>query len=219
MTGPDTPAPPTSMPEAVTTTTAARTAASISRHRSACELSRLLNRELPATLVGVSWRAREGRFEIRADVAGPLLRDVANRCAVRLGLDPEGDLLALGDHEILEGPMALAVTEDRMSAHTTPHWAVPCDRSDQYGMWGVSWLLGRSLGRNQAITAMTIAETVATVHLEGTRRPIDFSHRMLSYVVSWAAELGLTGADALMRASEPPRDLMVPDAAEPRGAR
>lgn len=222
MTGPDPVDSPTSVSGPVSSTPRARrtpTAESIARHRTARALSGLLNQELPG-LVGVSWRARDGRFEVIAvaDLPGPLLRDAAARCAVALGLDPEADLLALGDHEILGGPMALAITTDRISGEKSPHWAVPCDPADPYGKWVVSWLPGQPLGRNQAITAMTIAETVATVHAEGSRRPLGFSHRSLSHVASWSGELGLTAAHAIVRVTEHPADPMVADAAESRGA-
>jgi hypothetical protein len=63
----------------------------------------------------------------------------------------------------------------------------------------VSWLPGRPLDRNTAITAMTLAETAAEADLhEG--------HRLWPHIQSWAAELGLTATDAITRTTQPPRD-------------
>ena len=64
--------------------------------------------------------------------------------------------------------------------------------------WRVSWLPGRDLTRNQAVTAMTLAETA------GTTGDLHHGHRLWPFIDSWAAELGLTGPDAVVRASEPP---------------
>jgi hypothetical protein len=52
-------------------------------------------------------------------------------------------------------------------------------------------------GRNAAITAMTLADLVGEPDL-------DEGHRLWPTVQSWCAELGLSGADALTRASPPP---------------
>jgi hypothetical protein len=66
--------------------------------------------------------------------------------------------------------------------------------------WEVSWLPGQRLDRNTAITAMTLAEAAAGTGLhEG--------HRLWPHIQGWAAELGLTGTDAIARVSQPPRDL------------
>ena len=62
----------------------------------------------------------------------------------------------------------------------------------------MSWLPGQILDRNTAITAMILADTAAEVDLhEG--------HRLWPHIQSWAAEIGLTGPDAITRASQPPR--------------
>lgn len=55
--------------------------------------------------------------------------------------------------------------------------------------WRVTWLPGRPLNRNAAITAMSIAETVAAGPEPG--------HPIWCTVSSWAAELGLSGAEAV----------------------
>ena len=60
----------------------------------------------------------------------------------------------------------------------------------------MSWLPGRALDRNSAITAMTLAGHA--------REPdLDERHRLWPFIQGWAAELGLTGPDAINRASEP----------------
>ena len=63
----------------------------------------------------------------------------------------------------------------------------------------MSWLPGQILDRDTATTAMTLADIAANGDLhEG--------HRLWPVVKSWAAEPGLTGPDAIARASQPPRD-------------
>jgi hypothetical protein len=60
----------------------------------------------------------------------------------------------------------------------------------------VSWLPGQVFDRNTAITAMSLADIAAT----GDIRPGD---RLWPVVESWSAEVGLTGFDAISRASQP----------------
>ena len=81
--------------------------------------------------------------------------------------------------------MGLAITEDRMSSKDTPHTAI---RQDD-GCWVVSWLPGRRLTRDKAITAMTLAWNVAIdASVCGSNWP---------YIAADAAELGLKGTDAV----------------------
>ena len=61
----------------------------------------------------------------------------------------------------------------------------------------MSWLPGRHLDRNSAITAMVLAD--ATAHGDVTRRA-----PVLAHIEGWAAELGLTAPDALTQISSPP---------------
>jgi hypothetical protein len=79
------------------------------------------------------------------------------------------------------------------SGHTARH------RPDRGG-WEVSWLPGQILDRNAAITAMTLAEVASD-------RDLYEGHRLWPFVQGWAAELGLTGPDAVARAAQPPSDL------------
>jgi hypothetical protein len=63
----------------------------------------------------------------------------------------------------------------------------------------VSWLLGQTLDRNTAITAMVLADTAAEPNLhEG--------HRLWPHIQGWAEEVGLTASEAIARVSEPPGD-------------
>src|SRR6266568_3830976 len=80
-----------------------------------------------------------------------------------------------------------------MSSPDTPHTATA--KGDG---WEVSWLPGRTLDRNQAVTAMTIADIVGGRGVGLSEDPI------WPHLDNWAAELGLSGPDAVVRASEPP---------------
>ena len=80
--------------------------------------------------------------------------------------------------------MSLVIGEDRMFSRDIPHTA-----TRQGGKWVVSWLPGRQLSRNEAITAMTLAEQVAEdacVH-----------SKWWPFIVAWAGELGLSGQEAV----------------------
>jgi hypothetical protein len=59
----------------------------------------------------------------------------------------------------------------------------------------VSWLPGRALDRNSAITAMTLADLTG-------EHGLDERHQLWPFIQGWAAELGLTGSDAVNRAAE-----------------
>jgi hypothetical protein len=92
--------------------------------------------------------------------------------------------------------MALKILDGSMTSDRTPHTArlAPGKRC----AWEVSWLPGRQLNRNEAITAMVLADTTANgaVHQR---------HRAWPHIESWAAKLGMTGSQALDRAAGPPR--------------
>jgi hypothetical protein len=86
--------------------------------------------------------------------------------------------------------MSLHITTSLMFSDATPHTA-----REEDGTWAVSWLPGRRLDREQAVSAMQIAVTSSSVepgnlnwlHLDG-----------------WAQELGLGPAEAVAMASRPP---------------
>jgi hypothetical protein len=87
--------------------------------------------------------------------------------------------------------MSLTITESAMTCAHTGHTARALDG----GGWAVSWLPGRVLTRNQAVTAMTIADFVGF----GLTGP-----RMRGHLHTWASELGLSGTDAIGRVSANP---------------
>ena len=91
--------------------------------------------------------------------------------------------------------MALTIDDNIMTSDQSVHTArqVPGQRHG----WEVSWLPGRTVDRDTAITAMILADIAAT----GDIHP---DHRLWPAVQSWSAEVGLTGHDAITRAAQPP---------------
>jgi hypothetical protein len=85
----------------------------------------------------------------------------------------------------------MRITEQRMTSDQTEHWAVPADRGTEYGEWWVSWCPDRAWTRNQAISAMTIAELMT-----GDR------DRYWPHIESMAGELGMTASEVLALVSE-----------------
>ena len=82
------------------------------------------------------------------------------------------------------------ITDTQMTCESGRHYATPVRVGDPYGAWEVSWLPGRELTRNQAITAMVLTDYVDNSAPE----PRD---RRWTFVNGWAAELRLTGQDAV----------------------
>jgi len=94
--------------------------------------------------------------------------------------------------------MTLTINETTMTSDQTAHTARQAPGRQH--RWEVSWLPGRVIDRNTAITAMIRADTAAEQDLhEG--------HRLWPFIQGWAAELGLTGPDAVARASQPPGEI------------
>lgn len=94
--------------------------------------------------------------------------------------------------------MATQISDTTMASNQTRHTATATRAG-----WEVTWLPGRALTRNQAVTAMTIAEWV-TVHrdaLAGGLSP-EWVH-----LAAWAGELGLTPERALLLASKAPEEI------------
>ena len=93
--------------------------------------------------------------------------------------------------------MTLTINDTTMTSDQTGHTA---RHAPSRNGWEVSWLPGQILDRNTAITAMILADTADSGDLhEG--------HRLWPHIQGWAAELGLTGPDAITRASQPPRGI------------
>ncbi len=97
--------------------------------------------------------------------------------------------------------MTLTINDTTMTSDQTAHTARQAP-GRQPG-WEVSWLPGRILDRNTAITAMILADTAAECDLHE-------AHRLWPHIQSWAEELGLTAPDAITRATQPPRDINRP---------
>jgi hypothetical protein len=89
--------------------------------------------------------------------------------------------------------MTLTINDNTMTSDQTAHTARQAPGSQH--LW-VSWLPGRALDRNSAITAMTLADHAG-------ERDINERHRLWPAIESWAAELDLTGPDAINQASQP----------------
>jgi hypothetical protein len=98
--------------------------------------------------------------------------------------------------------MTLAINDTTMTSDQTAHTArqVPGRPHE----WEVSWLPGQTLNRTTATTAMILAS-------HATRADLHPGHRLWPHIQGWAAELGLTGPDAIAQASQPPRDLAPQD--------
>ncbi len=90
--------------------------------------------------------------------------------------------------------MTLTIGETAISSDQSAHMARQVPGPPRG--WEVSWLPGQVFDRNTAITAMSLADIAAT----GDIRP---GHRLWPVVESWSAEVGLTGPDAISRASQP----------------
>ena len=90
--------------------------------------------------------------------------------------------------------MTLTITDTTTTSDQTAHTARQAPRSEH--LWEVSWLPGRALDRNSAITAMVLADQAGV-------NDLNERHRLWPHIDGWAAELGLTGSDAVNRVSQP----------------
>lgn len=91
--------------------------------------------------------------------------------------------------------MALTIWDDSITSDRTAHTARSL-ASGEHG-WEVSWLPGRCMDRNSAITAMVLADVTGPGDVRA-------GHRLWIHVEGWAAELGLTAPDVLARTADPP---------------
>jgi hypothetical protein len=87
--------------------------------------------------------------------------------------------------------VTLTIAHDTVRSSRSPHTARLFPGTAR--RYEVSWLPGRPLNRNDAITAMTIADTA---HLS--------EPRMRQHIQSWAAELGMSATHALALVDSPP---------------
>ena len=92
--------------------------------------------------------------------------------------------------------MTITITDNQITSDLTRNTAER--RHFEAGdAWRVSWLPRRLMDKNAAITAMVITDRVgAGVGLS--------DDPVWPFIESWAAELGLTGATAVVLVSEPP---------------
>jgi hypothetical protein len=86
--------------------------------------------------------------------------------------------------------MAITILDDSMSSDRTTHRArlIP----GRAHLWEVSWLSGRRLDRDGAITAMVLADLVGSGGLQADDRQWIFAE-------GWAEELGLRASEAVER--------------------
>jgi hypothetical protein len=84
------------------------------------------------------------------------------------------------------------ITDSQMTSESGRHHATPVRDGDPYGMWEVSWLPGRELTRNQAITAMILAD-----YVDRQPQPPEPGCPRWTFVEGWADELRLTGRTAV----------------------
>lgn len=84
--------------------------------------------------------------------------------------------------------MTLTILDDNISSDRTAHTA--CLAPGHQHSWHVSWLPGRHMDRNTAITAMVLADVAGAGDVHA-------GHRLWPHIQGWAAELELTAPDAL----------------------
>jgi hypothetical protein len=89
--------------------------------------------------------------------------------------------------------MALTINDATMTSDQTAHTA---QRAPAHDGWEVSWLPGRTLDRNTAITAMVLADLAGGQDLHQ-------GHRLWPHIEGWAAELGLSAHAVRTLASAP----------------
>lgn len=113
--------------------------------------------------------------------------------------------------------MTLNITDEQITSETTTHTArfSPYAAADGQGAWAVTWLRGRLLTFNQAITAMTIAETVGAAggHISWSEPE---SIRWWALINAMAQELHITGSFAAAEAADPEEPAIAgPDSSPP----
>jgi hypothetical protein len=104
--------------------------------------------------------------------------------------------------------MGIKIGDTEMTSDVTRHTATRTGDG-----WAITWLPGRTLTQNEAITAMTVAEMV----IERAHILADPSSKLWWHMDGWAAELGVTAAFAVAEASLSPEGRESTDAAEVGG--
>ena len=99
--------------------------------------------------------------------------------------------------------MALTITDKQIRSADTPHQAEVIGQAEDADLWAVSWLPGKALTRRQALAAMEIAAAVGRIPAADFD-PEVYDEEFWGRVDAWAAELGLSGPDAVARASAAP---------------
>jgi hypothetical protein len=94
--------------------------------------------------------------------------------------------------------MPLTINDTTLTSDQNPHTARQAPGRPHQRK--VSWLPGQILDRTTANTAMLLAAVTA-------RGDLHQGHRLWPRIQCWAAELGLTGPEAIAQATEPPRYL------------
>ena len=90
--------------------------------------------------------------------------------------------------------MTVTIIDTTMTSDQTGHTARQASASQH--LREVSWLPGKALDRTSATTAMTPAGPAGEADLNE-------QYQLWPFIESWAAELGLTGSDAISRACQP----------------
>jgi hypothetical protein len=93
--------------------------------------------------------------------------------------------------------MTIHPTDDVITSDVTPHTATRCP-----GGWAVTWLGDRTVGRNQAITAMLLAEEAVTASRGNLLS--DATLKSCRLIDDLARELDLTGEQAIDMVRETP---------------
>ena len=105
--------------------------------------------------------------------------------------------------------MTLTILDDVISSDRTPHTARLASGGSH--TWEVSWLPGRQMDRNSAITAIVLADLTGPGGVHA-------GHRHWPNIEGWAAELALTAREALTQiANSPSWKDAVPDDPEAAG--
>lgn len=93
--------------------------------------------------------------------------------------------------------MSTRVTDTAMTSDETRHTARKVNHN-KWQVWSVSWLPHRLLDRNQATTAMVLAEWVAT-YWDGFKTVGIDRRRFHGFTQQWAGELGLSEREVMQQ--------------------